>query len=54
MKFEPSGATHIKPYFFSTKIANRRMGHHHDGAVVCHERRLLKFGWWLCAMDDGS
>jgi hypothetical protein len=34
MKFEPSGATHIKPYFFSTKIANRRIGHHHDGAVV--------------------
>jgi len=26
MKFEPSGATHIKPYFFSTKIANRGWG----------------------------
>jgi hypothetical protein len=34
MKFEPSDAAHIKPYFFSTKIADRGIRHHHDGAVV--------------------
>lgn len=40
--------------FFLNKNCKQGMGHHHDGAVVWHEWRLLKFGWWLCVMDDSS